>query len=907
MSSFLYLAGRRAVSTRKIVVLVWVGLLAILGVLTAFHAGKLDNAVTIPGTESGDALEQMAATFPQMSGASAQIIITGPPGVDQGAAAEAITVTTDRIAAWDEVEVVTPLVDEYMPAPISDDGSSALVMIQLGTEPGSVPDSLKEDMRAATAELNENLPAGYTAYMGGALFAQEFPEVSVTEVLGVVVALVVLIFTFGTLIAAGLPLIVALAGVGVSMTLLFLGASVVTINATTPLLAVMLGLAVGIDYSLFIVSRHRDQLKAGVPVAESVGRAMGTAGSAVVFAGLTVMIALLGLGVAGIPFLTVMGAVGSAAVGIAVVASLTLLPAVLGFAGLKVLTKKERAKLAAEPARDEDDVSLAPPTPNRFFQGWVRGATNHPAITTGVIVVALGALSVPTLGLRLALPDAGVLPEGNEARTNYEQVADNFGEGYNGPLIVMTPIVTSTDPLGLMADLKREIEALPGVASVPLATPNETADTGIIQVIPTGEPDSQETEDLVYALRGIHGDLEAKYDVDIAVTGYTAVGIDVSQKLTAALLPFALIVVGLSLVLLAIVFRSIAVPVTAALGYLLTIGATFGITVLVFEWGFLANVLQVTRLGPIINFMPIVTMGILFGLSMDYEVFLVSRMREDYVHTGKARESVISGFLGSAKVVTAAAIIMVSVFAAFVPEGDMSLKPIAFGLAVGVAIDAFVVRMTLIPAIMVWLGDKAWWLPEWLDRALPVFDVEGESVMRQRSLRSWPGVPYTVAASDLVMDEGEDPVSLLLPPGQSLLITGDAQPVRSVLRGLSGREVPISGTVKALDLLVPERAAGVRRKIAYIQAGPPNTGGAARVAEQARRAMSEGAPVLAIELGENLNAARGLANIPPVSEGGPVLLVGASRTPTMPPNLESSWSQDWQVLTLNQQVLQEVR
>ena len=900
MSSFLYLAGRSAVRMRGWVVAAWAVLLAVLGTLTLLFGGSLDNSVEIPGTESGDALGRLAATFPQVSGASAQIVVTGPGGVDQGDSARAITATTDALAAMAEVDTVTPLVDEYMPAPISDDGTSALIMVQLTADQANVPDEVKEALKQITVELNQALPEGSTAYMGGALFAQEFPVISVTEALGVVVALVVLVFTLGTLIAAGLPLITALAGVGVSMTALFIAARFSVINATTPLLAVMLGLAVGIDYSLFIVSRHRDQLKAGIPVPESIGRALGTAGSAVVFAGLTVMIALLGLGIAGIPFLTIMGAVGSGAVGIAVIASLSLLPAILGFAGTRILTKKERKALADT---ELTAAAVGPAPTNRFFKWWVTTATAKPAVTIIAIVVALGALSVPALGLRLALPDAGVLPQGNEARTNYEIVADKFGEGFNGPLVVTTSIVTSTDPLGLMADLQQELEALPGVASVALSTPNLTADTGIVQVIPVGGPVSEETENLVHDIRAMHDYLEEEYGVDIAVTGYTAVGIDVSEKLSSALLPFALVVVGLSLVLLAIVFRSIAVPVTAALGYLLTVGATFGLTVLVFEQGFLADVIGVTRLGPIINFMPIVTMGILFGLSMDYEVFLVARMREDYVHTGEARKSVITGFVGSAKVVTAAAIIMVSVFAAFVPEGDMSLKPIAFGLAVGVAIDAFIVRMMLVPAIMMWLGDSAWWLPKWLDRILPSFDIEGESVIRQRSLKDWPGVPNAVAAAELVVQDGAKPLSGILAPQTQLLLTGPTPVVRPLLKAISGRETPESGTLKVFDLLLPERSAAVRRKVAYVTAGPPTTGGAARVRGQVSRAVQEGAAMIAVDLGENVLAARGLDAVPPITEGGPVLIVGASSIPPIPRRLEEG---HWEQLPLSDRVLQEV-
>ncbi|WP_367882354.1 MMPL family transporter [Rathayibacter oskolensis] len=391
------------------------------------------------------------------------------------------------------------------------------------------------------------------------------------------------------------------------------------------------------------------------------------------------------------------------------------------------------------------------------------------------------------MSLRLALPDAGSQAEGTPARTTYDLLAENFGPGYNGPLIVTGTIIGSTDPLGLMADLQSEIESLDGVASVPLSTPNENADTGIIQVVPEGGPDSEATKALVAEIRDKHDYFQEEYGVDLAVTGQAAVGIDISDRLAQALVPFGLLVVGLSLVLLTMVFRSLWVPLKATLGYLLSVGASFGAVAAVFEWGWFADALHVDKTGPIISFMPIILMGVLFGLAMDYEVFLVSRMREDYVHGRSARAAVESGFVGSAKVVTAAAVIMFSVFAAFVPEGDTSIKPIALGLAVGVFVDAFIVRMTLVPAVLHLLGDRAWHMPRWLDRILPSFDVEGEGLTKELALRDWPepGATDAVAAEGLTLNGPDGPlysdVAVRLPAGGALVVHGPHRSGRTAL------------------------------------------------------------------------------------------------------------------------------
>ena len=838
MSSFLYSLGRRAYAARKTVLLIWLLVLAVAGGSAGLLQKGLDNSVTIPGTEAQQALERLSVTFPQTSGASAQIIAVAPQGVRDPAVRAQVERTVEELKHVDGVTSVISPYDEKLGGSISRDGQAALIMTQLRGETTTVSPATKDRIIRLTGDLQQHLPAGAQSSYGGPLFAQEMPGVSIIEALGLVVAIAVLMITLGSFVAAGMPLINALIGVGISTGLIFLATAFGKITATTPLLSLMLGLAVGIDYALFIVSRHQQELAEGRSAQESAARANATAGSAVIFAGLTVMIALFGLGVAGIPFLTTMGAAAAVGVGIAVLVSVTLMPALLGFAGER-LRPKPRTKRARR-TRGVGD---------RFFDGWVRAATRFPIVTVVVVIGALGLAAAPAANLRLALPDAGALPQGEAPRTTYDLTAEHFPEGFNGPLIVTGNIVTSTDPLGLMNGLKSEIERLPGVADVPLATPNPTADTGIVQVIPEGAPDSEQTKQLVDDIRSLRGHFHDRYGVDIAVTGFTAVGIDVSDKLGDALLPFAVVVVGLSLVLLTMVFRSLAVPIKATLGYLLSIGASLGIVTLVFQDGWLASALSVPHTGPVISFMPIVLMGVLFGLAMDYEVFLVSRMREEYVHTRDARGAIRTGFGSSAKVVTAAAVIMFAVFAAFVPEGDANLKPIAAGLAIGVFVDAFIVRMTLVPAVLALLGDKAWWMPRRLDRALPSFDVEGENLREELELADWPrpGSDEAIACQglELARPDTGDPiyrdVGFLVPRGGAHVVRGPHESaITALLLTLSGRTKPDAGRLKVLGHVLPGRASSVRSRVAYVDAGE---GGAAAV----RAALGESPEVVVLD------------------------------------------------------------
>src|SRR5699024_3169267 len=639
----------------------------------------------------------------------------------------------------------------------SDSGRAGLVTVQLQGQATYITTGTKDAITDLTAQVVQDA-AGTEASAGGGAFQEVTVGLSWVDGLGVLVALVVLWVTLGSLRAAGLPLLTAIWGVGISVLAIVAGTALMAINSTTIMLALMLGLAVGIDYALFIISRHRDQLASGLDPEESAARAVATSGSAVVFAGLTVMIALCGLAVAGIPFLTTMGVAAAAAVGIAVLIAITGLPALMGVLGERLRPKPRRhpsaQQLAAQQAGPQHAAQqqTGPAKARRgWAERWVGLATKVPALTVVVIVIGLGALAIPASGLKLALPDAGDNPAGSPTRVTYDLVSEHFGPGHNGPLIMTVDIVASDDPLGVIVGIKERIEEVPGVAEVPLATPNPSIDTGIVQIVPTTAPDDPATTELVHRLRALQPEFQSEYDVATMVTGVTAVQIDVSEQLGQALAPFAVVVVGLSLVLLTIVFRSLWVPIKAAIGYLFSVVAAFGVVAAVFEYGVGASLLGLDQTGPVISFLPIMLMGILFGLAMDYEVVLVSRIREEHVAGTPAREAIRTGFGASSRVVLAAGLIMFAVFAAFVPEGDAILKSIALGLAVGIFVDAFVVRMTLVPAVLHLLGEKAWYLPQWLDRLLPSFDVEGEGLQHRLALTDWPtpGARPAVAAEGI--------------------------------------------------------------------------------------------------------------------------------------------------------------
>ncbi|WP_371403495.1 MMPL family transporter [Kribbella sp. NBC_00662] len=816
MSSFLYRLGRSAARLRVLVVAIWVLVLAAAGGSAVVFNHGTDDTFSIPGSESQDALDHLGRVFPEVSGTSAQLVLVVPDGQQVGKASTrtAVASAVKRIEKVDQVATVVDPFGSGVSGAVSCDGRAALIAVPLDVDLAQVEPSTKDDLTGIANDLARTVGNGAHVYTGGDAFSNKVPKLSPTEGIGLGIALIVLLLMFRSMIAAVMPLATAVLGVGISVGLIFLATVVTPISSTAPMLAVMLGLAVGIDYALFLLSRHRDQLAEGLDVDESVARATATAGSAVIFAGLTVVIALLGLTVAGIPFLTTMGVAAAIAVAFAVTIAVTLIPALMAFAGDRLRPRAPKAKKARK--------ALRLPKP-QIARAWVRTATKVPLLTVVITVVGLAVCAIPATDLRLALPDNGSEEEGSAARVTYDVVSEHFGPGYNGPLIVTADIIQSTDPVGLVNKLAAEIRTMPGVAAVPLATPNPKGDTGIIQVVPTTTADSPQTEDLVKRLRGQEQHFLDTYGTRTAVTGITAVGIDVSAKLGQALVPFGILVVGLSLILLAMVFRSIWVPLKATFGYLLSVGAAFGATSFVFQQGHLAETLHVAHTGSVISFLPIILMGVLFGLAMDYEVFLVSRIREDYVHHGDPQHAIESGFVSASRVVVAAALIMFAVFAAFVPEGSATIKPIAFSLAIGVFVDAFVVRMTLVPAVLAVLGKRAWGLPPKLDRALPVFDAEGDSLMHELRLADWGGVDEVISAWELTLDDDRGhpiyhDVELHVPRGTTLVLHGYGSVGKSALLfTLAGRVTKHKGDLKVLGRVLPQHSHALRRDVHIIR------------------------------------------------------------------------------------------
>ncbi|MFJ8004238.1 MMPL family transporter [Streptomyces fagopyri] len=721
MATFLYKLGRFAFRRRHFVALIWVALLTLAGVGAANAPAAGASSFSIPGTEAQKAFDLLEQRFPGMSadGATARVVFKAPSGEKMADKANKATVEKTVKALGDGSEV-TSVTDPFKAEAVSKNGSIAYASVKYKVSGMELKDSSKDALEAAAQQARD---AGLTVEVGGDAL-QATPETGSTEVIGIAIAAVVLVITFGSLIAAGLPLLTALIGVGIGVSTITALANALDLGTTTSTLAMMIGLAVGIDYALFIVSRYRAELAEGREREEAAGRAVGTAGSAVVFAGLTVVIALVGLSVVNIPMLTKMGVAAAGTVAIAVLIALTLIPALLGYAGRKVQPAGQKSRLLGG-GRAAKNAGR----PNMGTR-WASFVVRRPLAVLLLGVVGLGAAAVPAASLELGLPDDGSQPASTTQRRAYDLLSDGFGPGFNGPLMLVVDAKASDDPKGAVTRVHDTVRDLKGVVSVTPATYNKPGDTAMITVIANSNPSSVKTENLVHAIRDAGGGIKADTDAEVLVTGSTAMNIDFSQKLNDALIPYLALVVGLAFLLLIVVFRSILVPLKAALGFLLSVMAALGAVVAVFQWGWLANLIGVEQTGPIMSMMPIFMVGVVFGLAMDYEVFLVTRMREAYVHGEKPGQAIVTGFKHGARVVTAAAVIMIAVFSGFIGSSESMIKMIGFGLAIAVFFDAFVVRMALVPAVLALLGKKAWWLPRWLDRALPNVDVEGEGLRK---------------------------------------------------------------------------------------------------------------------------------------------------------------------------------
>jgi RND superfamily putative drug exporter len=729
MSKVLYRIGRACFAHRWLVVSLWL-LVIVAGALGAKAAGgQLDDTFTIPGSQSQTALDQVQRDFPAAGGTSAQLIFHATDGTTLASPANAAAIkeTLDRAATAPQVTAVISPRGSHL---ITPDDKTGIATVQYPVS----ADSLNSASLTALTGIGSTAGSKTMSVVaGGPAYSAKSSSSGSSVLIGLIIAFIVLAVALGSLLAAGLPLLTAIAGIVITMLGLRGLAAALSISHTAVTLAVMIGLAVGIDYALFILTRHRAQLAAGLAPAESAGLAAGTAGTAVAFAGCTVIIALAALAVVGIPFLTVMGLAAAGGVLVAVLIATTLLPAVFALAGRRLAPRpgSRAARLAGRAAHSADPRPGAKPT---LGARWLAAVTRHPGRTLAAAVLMLLVLAVPALKLSLALPDNGYAAQGTPERVAFDTVSADFGPGFNGPLLILanpgrpashTAAKRSADAVAA------RLKGFSGVKAVTAPQLDAQGTAALIQVVPTTAPSASATANLVTSIRNQASAIERGTGDSIAVTGTTAINVDVSAKLSAALAPFAAIVLGLSVLLLLLVFRSLLVPVTAALGFLLSVAASFGATVAVFQWGWLAGLIGVPATGPLASFLPIMLIAVLFGLAMDYEVFLVSRIREDYVRGGDPRRAIVAGGGASARVVVAAALIMTSIFASFVLPDDPIIKPIAFALAVGVACDALLVRMTIVPAVLALAGRGTWYLPRWLDRLLPNLDIEGAGLRRQ--------------------------------------------------------------------------------------------------------------------------------------------------------------------------------
>ena len=723
MSRVLYRLGRFTASRPWAVIAAWaVGLLLVIGASAGFGR-ELTDSLEVPGLDSQHAHDLLAAAGSDQAGLTAQLVVTPEDGSSFFESAETLAdveLVQERAGQLPGVIAVTDVAGGLRAGPdeairsgaVSPDGTVALFQLQY---PG-IEDLDVDDLHAFEALRSDldNTTALQVEGRGELFFAFGDAEAGSSEIVGLIAAMIILLIAFGSLIAMGLPIGMALFGLALGISSMALVTYVIEIPSFAPQMATMIGLGVGIDYALFLVTRHREYLRAGWSVPEAAGRAVATSGLAVVFAGGTVVVAILGLGVAGIPFMTAAGVATSIIVGIMVVASITLLPAFLGLAGYRINQTLFRRN--AVPAERSELVS---PRWNR----WGSHVARHAWVYAIGVTVFLGALTAPVFDLRLGWPDDGNLPESRTERHAYDLIAEGFGPGVNGPLVIAVDV---SEDDSVVAPLHAAIAQDPGLAGVLPAVTDPDAGVATIVAIPSTSPQSAETLETIDRLRtDVFPSVLGTGPASAHVGGQAASFADMGEKVTERLPWFIAVVVLLSFVLLTAVFRSLLVPLKAAVLNLLSIGAAYGVLVMVFQWGWGADFIGLEQTIPVVSFIPLFMFAVLFGLSMDYEVFLLSRVREEYHRTGDNDRAVIHGLAGTARVITSAALIMISVFLAFVADPDPMTKMVGLGLATAILVDATIVRLVLVPATMKLMGDANWWLPPWLDRILPRIDIEG--------------------------------------------------------------------------------------------------------------------------------------------------------------------------------------
>ncbi|HEY1919687.1 MAG TPA: MMPL family transporter [Streptosporangiaceae bacterium] len=722
----LYRLGRWCFTHRRYVLAAWLVVIAVLAVVSFGVKKPTSNSFSVPGTQSQQATNLLDTKFPGTGGAQAQVVFSVPAGQSLTSSADRQAVE-NTVAQLRKLPQVVKVLDPYQSGTVSKNGQIAYAVVAY---PVAVADVSATSQTALLDSGGPAKAAGITVNFGGQV-AQASTKTD-TDVIGIIIAFLVLLIGFGSVVAGILPLLSAIAGVGVTLLALQALTAVISEPTVAPILATMIGLAVGIDYALFVMNRHRQQIAAGMDLQESVGRAIATSGASVCFAGTTVLIALAALSIVNIPFLTTMGLAAAGAVVVAVLAALTLMPAMLGFAGHRLISSRWARGKIAKAARPGYE-----PASWRYASALKRVPIL--VVLVGIIVPLVVAL--PALHIRLGLPDAGSQPTSQTTRRAYDLISEGFGPGANGPLLVVVYApggITATQKQAFISFYDQQTSHLPAdVAAISKPDPNPAGDVYLIQVIPKTGPNAPATTTLINRIRAVTAQGQKTYGLQTSVTGQTALNIDTSTKLSSALPVYLAVIIILCLILLIVVFRSLLVPLAAVVGYVLSILAALGAVTFVFQDGHLAGIFGIAASGPILSFLPTILLGVLFGLAMDYEVFLESRMREESQRED-ATAAVVDGYTGSAKVVGSAAIIMTAVFASFILSPDPTTKSLGFALAIGVLIDAFVIRMTVIPATMFIFKGSAWWLPRWLGRVLPNIDIEGSNLDQREQRQAQP-------------------------------------------------------------------------------------------------------------------------------------------------------------------------
>ncbi|MDQ1455420.1 MAG: putative drug exporter of the superfamily [Actinomycetota bacterium] len=709
--------ARVSYRNRRRVVGLWLLAFVGLGFLGAQLGGAYSQSFSLPGTESQRAADVLTARFPARAGDSGQIVFAARGGVRSATVQSRVEQLLTDVSRVPEVASVASPYAKSGASQIARDGSVAYATVQFDRHEADIATSTKDAIRTLVAGVNTS-GAGVRVELGGRVF-QQMGSLGPAELIGIVAAIVILLIAFGSVLAMGLPIMVALFGVGIGAAFVELLSHTISTPDFTTQLASMIGIGVGIDYALFIVTRYREALHDGLAPEAAVVRAIDTAGRAVVFAGSTVVISILGLFLMGVAFVRGLAVGTSVTVAVVMLASVTLLPAVLGFAGHTI------DKLSVFRRRRQG-------VRTSIWYRWSRVVQHRPwpALAAGLIVLAV--LAVPLFSIRLGFPDAGANPTSDTTRRAYDLVADGFGAGSNGPLLLAAEYPPGTDPTPVLGQLERALRATPDVAVVLPPVVSPTGGAAVVTVLPAAAPQSERSSSLVHLLRDhtIPAAVQGT-NVSVHVGGLTAAGIDVSDRLAARLPLFIGAVLALSFLFLLAVFRSVLVPLKAVVMNVLSIGAAYGVIVAIFQWGWLGSIVGIAKPGPIAPFIPMMMFAILFGLSMDYEVFLLSRIREEYDRTGDNALAVADGLAATARVITAAALIMVTVFASFVFGDNSVVKLFGLGLAAAIFIDATVVRMVLVPATMELLGDLNWWFPRFLNRiprllVEPIDDVDDE-------------------------------------------------------------------------------------------------------------------------------------------------------------------------------------